>query len=86
MRLLSNRIRDWQLSQAVIDVERRKVAYLNTAPIPQNDKRLSEKIRVMILKPFYYGGQLQTPESGIILIARFDAESLKASGKAEILE
>lgn len=68
------------------DNERDRLTYLKSQPLPKTDPYLLEKIKVRVILPFYYGGKLQTPEAGIVLIGRFDAGDLKSRGKVEIIE
>lgn len=79
------RFNGWQRSQELKEYERNRTAYLTSAPLPKNDPRLFEKIKVRIIKPFYNDGVLQTPEMGIVLIARHVAEDMKALKKVQIL-
>lgn len=80
----STKLRQWQTVQHANDYEKQRLAILN-GPLPKDDPRLFEKIKVRVIKPFYNNGVLQTPEVGIILIGRFDAGDLQARGKIEIL-
>lgn len=82
----SAKLRQWEISRQAQDYEANRINFLRTSPLPVNDPRLFEKIRVRIIKPFYTGGLLQTPEMGIVLIARFDALDLLVRGKVEILK
>lgn len=79
-----SRFVNWQRSQAGMEYERNRTAHLN-GPLPKNDPRLFEKVRVKVIRPFYNEGVLQTPESGVILLARHDAESLQAIGKVSLV-
>ena len=82
----SLQLKTWQTFQTAQETERNRIAILN-GPLPKNDPRLLEKIKVRVIRPFYAaGGLLQTPEMGIILIARFEAGDLRARGKVEILD
>lgn len=76
----------WQTVQRANDFERDRLNYLRSAPLPKNDPRLLEKIRVRIIKPFYNDGVLQTPEMGIVLIARYVAEDMALLKKVLIIE
>ena len=81
----SLQLKTWQTFRTAQEIERQRIAYLK-GPVPQNDPRLFEKIKVRIIKPFYNDGILRTPEMGIILIGRFEAGDLRARGKVEILD
>ena len=74
----SNRLNHWRQFEAANEYERNRVKFLKFAPLPKNDQRLFELVKVRIIKPFYSNGVLQTPEMGIILIGRFDAEDLQS--------
>ncbi|HAS18010.1 MAG TPA: hypothetical protein DD641_00835 [Deltaproteobacteria bacterium] len=81
---MKRKMAQWQTMQQANDYERQCLAILN-GPLPKNDPRLFEKIKVKVIRPFYIDGVLQTPEMGIVLIARHIAEDMLAIKKVELI-
>ncbi len=55
------------------------------APLPVNDPKLFAPVRIRVIKPFYIEGRLVCKDD-IVKLGRFNAESLQAIGRCEILE
>jgi hypothetical protein len=82
-RPLPERLATWQTMRSVNEIERQRLAILNSPPV-KNPPELMRQMRVRVLKPFCVLGARVEP-GAIVDLARHDVLSLMALGKVEIL-
>ena len=59
---------------------------VDRAPAPRNDPKLLAKVKVKVLRPFGLAGGRVAKVGEIVELPRYDAESLAAIGKVEIVK
>lgn len=79
--MLSQRLNSWSVKRAADEAERARIAELN-GPIPKNDAALLAPVRVKVLRSFRVNGEPQEV-GAVVTLARHDADSLVALGRAE---
>jgi len=68
------------------ETERERLAFLKSAPLPQNDPAIMAPTRVKVLKAAFCIKGKPVKVDSIITIPYCDAQSLEVTGKIEILE
>jgi hypothetical protein len=58
---------------------------VNLAPTPKNDPKLLAPVKVRVRWPFSVAGRRVEPDQ-VLELPRFDAESMRALGRVQIIE
>jgi hypothetical protein len=78
------RLMQFEAQRTLAERERERIAFLNGPP-PKNERRLLEPVKGRVVKPFCVRGTRLEP-GAIVELPRFDARSLAAAGRLELLD
>ncbi|MCC6543091.1 MAG: hypothetical protein IT392_01140 [Nitrospirae bacterium] len=82
----STKLWNWQRIESAREVERNQTAFLRTAPLPQSNPEAIRPTKCKVLRAAFciHGKPVQIGQ--ILIMPYIDAESLRATGKVEIIE